>query len=442
MTPKKYPVTNSKKKISSRKWKVDPTTGARFKSVMPTPAKNLKLDSAEEFFEEVSSSPVKLTDYKRHLKASSTELTGKKTIEIINYSLEWLPTADDYPKHVFALFLNTSKLEKGALDLFITKNLVHGYYNNYVILSTRNRDFEFYTNVIKFFFSFRSVMVNTKHKYQEPILIRELTGSSANPTFLIFSTTRGRGLLVKSLEDTKYSGGINTELDVLRIGKILGANVPRNALVVHNTRSSLYKSFAKDAEILVEDLSPIIASFSWVDTKLLESLQQDDPENLGRLFVFDIITGSWDRHSGNYLVTNTKGYKSLQEIDFGLFRPDFYINEDFIEEDDYRQKYPSKYPQYPGWGIFINSKVVKLMQNTDARKFQLGIEAAIKKIHSTLFKHKVELKHFTSEKLVKRINAFFVPESQVQQSFWFYLDKINNLNDREALAELLLKLSS
>ena len=441
MTPKKYPKTSGKKNISSRSWKTDPTTGARFKTVLPTPAKNIKISSDEEYIEEVISDPIKLVNFKRHLKKMIDSFTGRKTLKLLSYALEWLPKASDYSKHVFAIFLNRNKIEKGAEDILLEHNIIHGYYNNYIIISSRIKNFEFYCNVIKFFLAFRSVMVNSKHKYQEPILIRELTGFSANPTFLVFSNTRGRGILIKSLEDTKYAGGINTELDILRIGKIIRANVPRNAIVVHNTRSSLYKSFAKDAEILVEDLSPITASFSWVDSKLLEDLRQDDADNLGRLFVFDVITGSWDRHSGNYLVTAIKGFTSLQEIDFGLFKPEFIIDDDFIEEDDYRQKWPSKYPQLPGWGIFINSKVLKLMASTDSRKFQLGIENAIKKLHSTLFIQNINLKKFASEKFVKRITNLFVRNSQVQNLFFLYLDRIDNYYDKEALEKLLEKLS-
>ncbi len=442
MVPKKYPVTKSKKRISSRNWKTDPTTGARFKTVLPTPAKNIKNNIDVESIEEVHKDFLKLSDFSKNIKFVKDQLNGRKAKEILSYSLEWLPKAKDYPKHVFGIFLNLNKLEKNAIDLLIQKKLLHGYINNYAVISYRTRELDFFANVINFFFSFRSVMINSKHQYQEPILIRELTGFSANPTFLIFSSTNGRGLLVKSLQDVKYSGGINTELDILRIGKIIGANVPRNAIVVHNTRSSLYKSFAKNAEILVEDLSPVVASFSWVDKKLFDSLLEDDAKNLGCLFFFDVITGSWDRHSGNYLITNLKGYKSLQEIDFGLFKPDFYISEDFIEENDYRQNYPQKYPHLPGWGIFINAKVVKLMQTTNAKKFQLGIESAIKKLHATLFVQQIQLKKFASDKFVKRINSFFTPDSQTQKLFWFYLDKINNLYDRESLEELVLKLSS
>lgn len=381
-----------------------------------------------------------MIDLKFRLKKVKDSLSGKKTKSLLAYALEWLPKSDDYTKHAFAIFLNRNKVETGAEELLLKYKLLHGFVNNFIIISSKNRPFDFYTNAIKFFYSFRSVMINST-KYQEPILIRELTGFSANPTFLLFCNTNGRGLLIKSLEDIKYSGGINTELDVLRIGKIVGANVPRNAIVVHNTRSSLYKSFAKDAEILVEDLSPILASFSWVNKQLLEQIQEDDAENLGRMFVFDIVTGSWDRHSGNYLVTNQKGYKSLQEIDFGLFKPEFYFDDEFIDEDDYRQKYPSKYPHLPGWGIIINSKVIKLMQSTDPRKFQIGIESAIKKIHSTLYKQEIKLNDFASEKFVKRMRIFFMKESLVQKMFWYYFDKINNSYDRNNLEELFEKLS-
>jgi hypothetical protein len=440
LVKKKYPVSSNKKRIASRNWKIDPTTGQRFKTVLTTTSKNRSISNSD-IQEEVFSEKFKLIDFKKKIKKFTDLVNGKKTKSILNYSIDWLPKAIDFPNHVFAIFLNLNKIEKGAEDLLLNLKLIHGYFNNYIIISTRNRSFDFYSNVINFFFSFRSVMTNTKHKYQEPFLIRELTGFSANKTFLVFSNTKGRGILIKSLEDTKFAGGINTELDVLRIGKILGANVPRNAIVVHNTRSFLYKSFAKDADILVEDLSPVFASFSWVDKKLLDELREHDSENLGRIFVFDVVTGSWDRHSGNYLVTSILGYKSLQEIDFGLFKPDYYVSDTFVEEDDYRQDYPSKYPKLPGWGIFINSKVIKLMQTTDSRKFQQGIESAIKKLHSTLFIQKIQLENFASEKLVKRARGLFIFNSPVQTLFWLYISKIDNIYDKESLEDLLNRLS-
>ena len=199
---KKYPLTHSKKRISSRNWKVDPTTGARFKTVLPTPAKNIKKSVQNESIEEVSNDSIKLALFVKNLKFVRDQLNGKRVKEILSYALEWIPKAKDYPKHVFAIFLNTNKLEKNALELLEQKKLLHGYANNYAIISTRNKDLEFYANSINFFHSFRSVMGNSMHLYQEPIVIRELTGFSANPTFLIFSNTNGRGLLVKCFEVT------------------------------------------------------------------------------------------------------------------------------------------------------------------------------------------------------------------------------------------------
>ena len=64
MVPKKYPVTSNKKKISSRTWKVDPTTGARFKTVLPTPDKNIKNSILNETIEEVNSESIKLNLFK------------------------------------------------------------------------------------------------------------------------------------------------------------------------------------------------------------------------------------------------------------------------------------------------------------------------------------------------------------------------------------------
>ena len=148
---KKYPKTSGKKRISSRRWKIDPTTGAKFKTVLPTPDKNVKLDFAEEYVEEISSDPIKLINFKSHLKKILTQLAGEKTKSLIKYALEWLPKSNDYPKHAFGFFLNRNRIETGAEELLMKYNLLHCSVNNFIIISTITTDFYFYVNVIYFF---------------------------------------------------------------------------------------------------------------------------------------------------------------------------------------------------------------------------------------------------------------------------------------------------
>lgn len=421
--------------MASRRWRKDPITGAKVKSVLPldeASAAELPTDKPELIRSNGFNS---ILPFKTALKQAITYSSGKKTLSILRFSQEWLPSAEAF-QCAFSIVFQKHHLGKGILDLFLDLDLVHGYYGKYVILSSGTKPFEFYTSAIDFFLRFRPVMTNAKS--QELAVLRELGTDSANPTFLLFSSPRGKGLLVKSLEDKEYSGGANMELDILRIANILGVNVPKNAVVVHNTRSQMYRAFARNGEILVESLTPVSTTLASATPEMLSQIMTYDGENLGRMFVFDVVTGSWDRHAWNYLVTTVNRRQSLQEIDFGLFQPDFYKPPKFREENDSRQPYPSKYPERPGWGIVRHPKVTTLMQQANQRLFAKGINYAIKKLYEAVTAE--AWPRLVSLRLQKRARDLFVEGRPTHELFIQELEQLGIETDlfRLLLAELRL----
>jgi hypothetical protein len=57
--------------------------------------------------------------------------------------------------------------------------------------------------------------------------------------------------------------------------------------------------------------------------RIKKLIAKTDPESLGRQIIFDTVAGAWDRHAGNYLVTEIDPKEKLPtklfEIDFNLF---------------------------------------------------------------------------------------------------------------------------
>ena len=60
-----------------------------------------------------------------------------------------------------------------------------------------------------------------------------------------------------------------------------------------------------------------------IQNKIKKLVASTDPESLGRQIIFDSVAGAWDRHAGNYLLTEVdkkeKLPTKLYEIDFNLF---------------------------------------------------------------------------------------------------------------------------
>ncbi|MHA1992555.1 MAG: hypothetical protein ACW981_21065 [Candidatus Hodarchaeales archaeon] len=376
-----------------------------------------------------------VSDFSRDFKSVFISISGKSTLKRFKFSLKWIPSAKYFLDSPFAMFLLKDTISLDIVEILKDTNLIHGYYGKYVILSS-GHDFDIFSSSIDFFYRFRFLL--PKSRSHRPLLLRDVTGRGGNKAFLLFSSIRGHGLLIKIL-DREYGGGINKELDIMRIGKIIGANIPKNAVVIHNTGSPMFKSLGKD-NFFVQTLTPVIKHFREASQEDLEEIAEYDADNLGRIFIFDIVCGSWDRHSGNYLINKLKNKNSLQEIDFGLFQPDYYKPEKFKPDDETRQKYPSKNEKLLGWAITRHPKVDKIIKRTNKKKFILGVKSSLLRLHKVVEGKNPILENLIGKKLFSRVQGIFKKNSQTQLLLYKELselgidsDDIKTLIDKKEL---------
>lgn len=343
----------------------------------------------------------------KKLILASNEVSGKKIKEYLQFALQWSTYSS-----FFALFLNTNHVSKHDLIIFQKYNLLHGYIDSYLILSMRQKSLEYYQIIIFFFQQFNSLIPS--YKKSRLLFFRE-NKDSAHPTYFLFSSLKDQGLFIKALPKKQYLDNPNLELQILQVGKIIGLNVPQYALLLFNNPSAIFQSFAKNSDLLIEPLTPSSTNFCLATRKDIDELITYDAENLGRMLVFDTVCGAWDRHCGNYLIVSHAQKKTLKEIDFGLFQPDFYKSSKSNIEDSERQKFPFKNPKYPGWAIFRNEKVTHIMKKTNQVQLVNGITLAIKNLHNALIDSDFSL--YTSKKLFQRINGLFKPNHRTYRLF-------------------------
>jgi hypothetical protein len=351
----------------------------------------------------------RVSDFNRDFKSIFISISGKSTLARFKFSLKWIPSSKYFLDSPFAVFLLKDTISRDIMKILIDTNLIHGYYEKYVIISS-GHNFDIFSSSIDFFYRFRFLL--PKSRSQRPLLLRDVTGRGGNKAFLLFSSIKGHGLLIKIL-DREYGGGINKELDIMRIGKIIGANIPKNAVVIQNTGSPMFKSLGKE-NFFVQTLTPVVKHFREASQEDLEEIAENDADNLGRIFIFGIVCGSWDRHSGNYLINKLKNKNSLQEIDFGLFHPDYYKPEKFKSDDETRQKLPTKNEKLLGWAITRHPKVDKIIRSTNKKKFILGVKSSLLRLHKVVKGRNPILENLVGKKLFFRVQGIFNENSQTQ----------------------------
>ncbi|OLS23702.1 MAG: hypothetical protein HeimC3_23450 [Candidatus Heimdallarchaeota archaeon LC_3] len=361
-----------------------------------------------------------ISEFSKDFKSVISSLTTKSLLAKFIFGLDWIPSAEYFSKSPYALFLPKDLTSENNVEVLSKTRLIHGNYGNKYIVISSGHDFDLYTSAIDFFYRFRFLL--PRSRTHRPLLLRDVTGLGGNKVFLFFSSVKGHGLLIKIL-DTEYGGGINKELDIMRVGKIIGANIPSNAVVIHNTGSAMFKSLGKE-NFFVQTLTPVVKHFREASKEDLSEVAQFDSKNLGKIFVFGIVCGSWDRHSGNYLINRQKNKYSLQEIDFGLFLPDFYKTKKFVPDDESRQQYPLKYEKLLGWAITRHQKVDKIIKETNEKKFLIGVKASINNLYKVLKGKDPILKGLVGERLFKRTLGLFRSGNPTQNLLFSELEDL------------------
>lgn len=366
--------------------------------------------------------------FRKKLYLALNEVSGKKLKENLQFAIQWSTYSS-----FFALFLNTNHVSEHDLLIFQKYNLLHGYIDSYLVLSMRQKSLEYYQIIIFFFQQFNSLIPSSK---QSRLLFFRENKDSFHPTYFLFSSLKNQGLFVKALPRKQYLDDPNLELQIMQVGKIIGLNISQYALLLLNNRSSIFQSFAKNSDLLIESLIPACTDFCSATRDDIEELISNDAKNLGKMLVFDTVCGAWDRHCGNYLIVSHAQKKTLKEIDFGLFQPKFYKSPKSNIEDSERQKSPLKNPKYPGWAITRNKKVTYMMRRTNQVQLINGITFAIKSLHHALTDS--DLSSYISKELFQRINGLFKPNHPTYRLFFqelvdlgiesqFFIDLIQKL---------------
>jgi len=350
----------------------------------------------------------------KRMRIAKEKITGERTLEIIQFCLRWIPSSIN-----FGIFFKRNYLSKSNLQIFQQLDLIHGYYDSYIILSMRNNDLEYFGAIIDSFNFFKSI--KTEKKHSKLIFFRQGRPESANALSFLFTSPQGHGLIVKAIEDQRIGGNPNLELEIIRIGKIIGVNIPTNAMVIHNTGTKIFKPFSKRSNLFVETLTPSSIDLWAAEASDIEAIIEHDAVNLGKMLVFDTVCGSWDRHNGNYLVATIWNRKSLQEIDFGHFQPGFYKSKEFIPDSELQDN-PQKHPSLPGWAIIRNLRVEKMIKRTNKQLLMKGIKDAILQLH-----HSISHEAFSSgvsKKLYHRVQGLFDPKHATYRLFFQELNEL------------------
>ena len=188
-------------------------------------------------------------------------------------------------------------------------------------------------------------------------------------------------------------------------------------------------AFSANNNILIQKLiSGAFPLYSATDENI-DILTKSNCSNLGKMVIFDIVAGSWDRHSGNYVIHPGGGINefSLAEIDFGLFDPSWYPPTDFVEDETITldpNETPPVYSPRIGWALTRHPSVTEMVKKCDQKKVIKGIETALHKLKQFL-KNTENIDEIFSKDLSDRIEDLFKKDSKVRNLLESELNKIN-----------------
>lgn len=323
---------------------------------------------------------------------------------------KWTP---EYADDAFAVYLDLAEVSKKEAKTILKSSLCQGTFGEFAVLSRGERPPRYYRRAVEFFERFSSLVTfNHQSKNSRPYLLHQIpSAEAANKTYLFFADTDGSGMLVKSMNDPEYAaagGAIDREVEVILLGSFLLVDVPLNAVILEGGMGDpIIDQFGEGGHVFLESLTPNSRPLHKAIPLDLSRIAQETPENLGRMLVFDMVSGAWDRHSGNYLIHDLdNGRRSIQEIDFGLFDPDYWKPGGWSGRDD--EFLPSRYASIrgssPGWDIFRHPRVTRVIQSANREQVQAGVLQALFQL--SLGKRLQWFEMNLSERFCKRIEQF------------------------------------
>lgn len=431
------PFRRHHKKFGTIKWSFNQASQISTKSIFDqgTKAKDWPLLNYEEIIFRVNGMA--------HKRFYSQILSSIPNLQSSQLKFKLLWALKRYPEEqekIFSIFIHQRDLPDNDLHVLQSNKLVLAYFANYYILAKYDiNQVKFLCNAIEFFERFDHLVLSDK---TEPFLLFGVKIVS-DITLLFYSDIKGNGMLIKSKAgDDKISP--EREIEILRLGSILKVDVPKQAAVLMlDPNDALVRDFSaldnpssmNFNNILVQRLIPGAFPLYSASKEELENVATYNCVNLGRMLVFDILTGSWDRHSGNYILhpksENPLEIRySLAEIDFGLFDPTWYPPANFqdvrIEEID--ENNPPSLSQRGGWALTRHPLVTDAISNCSIFKIKKGIQDSLIKLKRFIEENESNLENLFSPPLLQRILGIFNAESKVRDLFEREIKRIGEID--------------
>lgn len=343
----------------------------------------------------------------------------------VKFKLIWaLKRYPDDSSKIFAIFFEIRDLGDDVLNLLKNSNLILGKFAGYYVI-TRFNDLSFFEKAIEFYERFDQLVLPD---ISEPFV---LFGNRTDQelVLLFYCDVNGNGMLIKSKSsESKISP--EREIEILRLGSIIGVDIPqRSAVIKLDPEDDILNAFSagQDNNILIQKLIPAAFPLYSANENDLAVLTKTNCVNLGKMIIFDIVAGSWDRHSGNY-VLHPHGLNeySLAEIDFGLFDPSWYPPADFNEPEDITlstDETPPFFSHREGWALTRHPTVTEMVKNCDQKKVIKGMEHALRSLQHFISTHDNLTESFSST-LSERIVSLFKKDSKVRVLLESELEKL------------------
>ena len=415
-----------KKKFGSTVWSFDANSKVLVKRVYNTEEKqdDWPFNSIDKQFFRESTTILTQQEFVSGLitvikHISSTNLQFK-----FIWALKRLP---DEPSKLYAIFIKEHELHGEELDLFTKHRLILAKFAGFYIL-TRSNEVSFFENAIEFYQRFDQLVLPDK---TDPFLIYGNRNES-ELVLLFYCDINGNGMLIKSKGlESKISP--EREIEILRLGAIIGVDVPqRSAVIKLNPADELVTEFSagQNNNILVQKLIPGAFPLYSATELDIDILVKTNCVNLGKMIIFDVVAGSWDRHSGNYVIHPLGGVLnefSLAEIDFGLFDPSWYPPADFNQDETVTlsiTETPPAYSPREGWALIRHPSVTEMVKKCDQKKVLKGLDIGISKLKHFLEETK-NINEIFSEDLAERIINLFKKDTKVRILLESELAKIN-----------------
>jgi hypothetical protein len=402
-----------KKKFGSTVWKFDAQSNVQLKRIYNTEEK--QNDWPLEFVErEIFRTEESLINHQEFFNRLVKAIARVRSVNL-RFKLVWaLKRFPEEETKIFAIFIDTKEFSDEDIGEFFNQNLILSKFAGYYVISHFN-EIIFFEKAIEFYERFDQLILPDK---SEPFLLYGNRNDS-ELVLLFYCDVGGNGMLIKSKgTDTKISP--EREIEILRLGAIMEVDVPqRSAVIKLNPEDELVTEFSakKNNNILIQKLIPGAFPLYSATDQDIEILTRTNCINLGKMVIFDIVAGSWDRHSGNYVI-HPRGMNefSLAEIDFGLFDPSWYPPVDFKESENISfnvNTTPPIYSPREGWALTRHPGVTEMVKKCDKTKVVKGMSHALQKLKNFV-KTNTNLTEIFSEDLAQRMRSMFEQKSKVR----------------------------